>query len=77
MTDYLFGKYKPTANDNWKKQQRDKLGRFLSYDGTRNQKYIRSDIEKAFLAGLNAKVSSWRLPSQIVAAYMRSLDDNT
>lgn len=56
------------------KQPRDRLGRFLSWDGTKNKKYTRQDIESAFIAGLNAKGSAWELPSQKVKSYMRSIE---
>jgi hypothetical protein len=39
-----------------RKQPRDKKGRFLAYDGTRGKKnyeFTLSELESAFLAGLN------------------------
>lgn len=57
------------------KQPRDKQGRFLSWDGTRNRKYTRQDIENAFMAGLNNQ-GRFMLPSEKLAIYMRAIDGN-
>lgn len=41
------------ANDNWKKQQRDKNGRFISLPKEKSKgQYTIKDIERAFLDGL-------------------------
>lgn len=60
-------------NDITNKQKRDKKGRFLPVAGKKH--YTIKDIEKAFLAGLNAQsVLSWQAPSMKLAKYLRDND---
>lgn len=60
-------------NDIINKQKRDNKGRFLTIPGKR--RYSIKDIEKAFLAGLNAQsVLNWQPPSKKYAKYIREND---
>lgn len=51
-----------------KKQPRDEKGRFLSWDWTHNRKYVKIELQAAFLAGLNQR-SSWLKSSRLWELY--------
>jgi hypothetical protein len=54
------------------KQPRDKKGRFLSWDGTKGQKFTVSDLREAFIAGANASSGfQYRTPGQKADAWIK------
>jgi len=52
-----------------RQQPREPNGRFLSWDGTRNRKFTLTDIERAFIAGLN-ETPGYERPSIKLARFM-------
>ena len=57
-------------SDVWKKQQRDSLGHWRSFDGTRNRKFTLKDIKTAYMAGMQDS-SGILLPSKRLELFLR------
>lgn len=55
------------------KQPRDKMGRFLSWDGTRNRKFTKDEMKESFLAGLRCQSTIYS-PSKSFEFFMRKYE---